>query len=762
MKRKSFFVRLFIAFILIALLYTVIVMGIYYFKNLELIKFENDSFNKSFVEDISSSLDITLLLTNSVIEQILMEPYVIKYNYREKTDYYDIIKIKAALENISVIFSKTNYIIGITKFSNNTVITPKGTVTVNYFFDDLNISYDDINRINKFYNSKGYPDNQFISVRSTVDHSAYHKKNIITIIKKTLIPGSEDTDFLFFFSFYEDKLIPYSSTIGNGLFAIFDNNRLISICSDNDKITTDLFNKSLSEKLANNINVPSKHINDSLTGYQLYSKNSAVSNWLYIYMVPENNYVNIMQNNFLDTLFISFGLILAGIIAALIMTRKFYKPVLRVVNLFKSHGENIRQDELTYIEKMALKIKKTNESLNTTIKNNRLPLKTKFVRDLLYGLVLSNSIKEKLHRFELEWMDNPLTCAVLELVNHKELDEKFTKEALLNIKSEILYIIKKQLEPNVKCQIFDLDYKRYVIIFKHTNVDYLKELIHTALTGIDFDLELCMVAATGSPCNNVCDIHKSFNTAISLLENRYALSRKTVISLEDMNADFKKRIYYFPENIRKNLINAVLKTDKNTVRLIIDNLLKHNLEGKMLHKNIVYQFFLSIIESISFIANQTGLNMENLFDTDGSLFDELKNCANRKQIQNKIHSYFTILIDRIIAENHKHDEQFKKKMIDFIRHNYCKDIALTDIADEFNLTPGYVSKLFKKLTRENFKDYLNRYRVDRAKEIMKNNKNILVKDLAVKVGCNSTITFIRIFNKYAGTSPGNYLQSLYQ
>ena len=121
MRKKTYFVKLFIAFMFIALLYTVLVVGIYYLKNLDLIKLENNSQNKNFIEDMGINLDITLTLTDSMIEQMLINPYIDKYNSRDGTGYYDIIKVKDVLENISFIFYKSSHMIALTKLSNSPI-----------------------------------------------------------------------------------------------------------------------------------------------------------------------------------------------------------------------------------------------------------------------------------------------------------------------------------------------------------------------------------------------------------------------------------------------------------------------------------------------------------------------------------------------------------------------------------------------------------------------------------------------------------------
>ena len=95
----------------------------------------------------------------------------------------------------------------------------------------------------------------------------------------------------------------------------------------------------------------------------------------------------------------------------------------------------------------------------------------------------------------------------------------------------------------------------------------------------------------------------------------------------------------------------------------------------------------------------------------------------------------------------------------YLQENYDRDLSLNDIAGEFHLSAGYVGILFKKSSGENFKDYFNQYKIEKAKEILQQ-EEVKIKDLAERVGCNSTSSFIRIFKKYAGVSPGQYAEGV--
>lgn len=57
-------------------------------------------------------------------------------------------------------------------------------------------------------------------------------------------------------------------------------------------------------------------------------------------------------------------------------------------------------------------------------------------------------------------------------------------------------------------------------------------------------------------------------------------------------------------------------------------------------------------------------------------------------------------------------------------------------------------------------EYIHQSRVELAKDMLKNSPEVKIRDVAVKSGfCNIT-TFIRVFKKYEGMTPGQYREGL--
>lgn len=91
----------------------------------------------------------------------------------------------------------------------------------------------------------------------------------------------------------------------------------------------------------------------------------------------------------------------------------------------------------------------------------------------------------------------------------------------------------------------------------------------------------------------------------------------------------------------------------------------------------------------------------------------------------------------------------------YIRENYQEDISLSMLAELVNISPVYLSRLFKKEEGINFIDYLNQYRIEVAKKLLQDIRyNIIeVADLS---GFHNTKYFSKIFKKAVGITPSEY------
>lgn len=101
-----------------------------------------------------------------------------------------------------------------------------------------------------------------------------------------------------------------------------------------------------------------------------------------------------------------------------------------------------------------------------------------------------------------------------------------------------------------------------------------------------------------------------------------------------------------------------------------------------------------------------------------------------------------------------------KKIVSYLNEHYNQKISLDQIAHNMYLSPVYVSKIFKEETGESPINYLIKIRLEKARDILQEEKMGSIKSIANAVGYEDVYHFSKLFKKYYGISPQNYRKSL--
>lgn len=92
----------------------------------------------------------------------------------------------------------------------------------------------------------------------------------------------------------------------------------------------------------------------------------------------------------------------------------------------------------------------------------------------------------------------------------------------------------------------------------------------------------------------------------------------------------------------------------------------------------------------------------------------------------------------------------------YIKTNYKNQMmSATSIAEEFKISPSYLSRIFKADMGIGIVEYIHRIRVDSAKELLKD-ESLTIDAVAVKAGFSNRWVLTRVFKKIVGTTPGTF------
>ena len=95
----------------------------------------------------------------------------------------------------------------------------------------------------------------------------------------------------------------------------------------------------------------------------------------------------------------------------------------------------------------------------------------------------------------------------------------------------------------------------------------------------------------------------------------------------------------------------------------------------------------------------------------------------------------------------------------YIAEHYAEKLTLTSIANQFYISPYYLSRLFKSAVGQTFSRYVIELRIKKARELLKD-KTMKINDVAAQVGYNNTSHFIQSFKKLCGCTPEEYRNQL--
>jgi len=113
-----------------------------------------------------------------------------------------------------------------------------------------------------------------------------------------------------------------------------------------------------------------------------------------------------------------------------------------------------------------------------------------------------------------------------------------------------------------------------------------------------------------------------------------------------------------------------------------------------------------------------------------------KHLLHQTPVKNKFNTKDTYRLDRIHA---------------FIDEHYQRRIDIQEVAELSHLSKPAFCRYFKKMTRLTFTQFVNHYRIDKAKKLLLSGKN--VTETCFSSGFESLSYFNRTFKKITGTNP---------
>ncbi|MFR4519481.1 MAG: helix-turn-helix transcriptional regulator [Fusobacterium sp.] len=707
-KKMMFLAVLFFSFVIIA---------VNSYNRIEKINMDTKVKTRKLYENIRKKSEMVNMTLYDLKSSNEFSNYVMSLSDNFETAY-NRLRLFKDLQKRNTIYGKVGYYLNVTDNKSSSVITPRGTVDKKTFYKEMNFP-EDIESRKKLMNYHNGNINIYFSDDETLNHEIM--TYIISLDKEAffseLIPEKEN-----WYAFSRGKLINlgnYNKKIGE------IKKQIIKILGENKyKISND------------------EEYETRILGRKAYIFHDSSFDFSLIYMQPLTNIPKIIAYEGGKVFFI-LGILYTAVMILISFVVKPMKQLAERMGYIKNKDEKA----LEYIEHKIEEIETMNKTLQTRLSALRSYQRKKKIKDYLIGISEHSDIsnlKDESDIFKVK----SYRVMIMEIYDLESVENIFDK---FNMSKELIL---KYFAEEVVCEVVDIDYKSIAFVMEELlPKEDLEEVLKCLVRHIDRNFNLKFTVVATNVYDDVMQMPKAYRTAKKILDYKYIFKQERVI-FQDRIKENSFNKYYYPIELESKLILRTLSSNEISVKRIIDEMFNEKNSSSM-DKKYIKEFGVLLYNTLNRIFIQLEEINENINVKDYNINEIL--AINDAALLKEVFQSKILEICKLTKIEEENDiESVKIKIERYLDENYMIDISLENLADYLGHSFKYTSVLFKKVMGDNFKNYLSIYRIEKAKELMQENEGLRIKDLAELVGYNSSNTFIRIFRKYEGISPGKY------
>lgn len=149
---------------------------------------------------------------------------------------------------------------------------------------------------------------------------------------------------------------------------------------------------------------------------------------------------------------------------------------------------------------------------------------------------------------------------------------------------------------------------------------------------------------------------------------------------------------------------------------------------------------------------------------DNIIYPDAEEIVSACQSYRELEEEIFYEIDRVYGVSNEiqqgSQQSLAGKVRDWLDKNFTGQITYKIFQDIFCYNEKYISSLFKAEFGISPSKYISELRLNMAKKLMRNNPDILLKDVAEIVGFSDSFYFSRVFKSHEGISPSNYIKQI--
>ena len=497
--------------------------------------------------------------------------------------------------------------------------------------------------------------------------------------------------------------------------------------------------------------------------YSIQYRKSEVFDWWYLSVIPMDfllDKVNQIRN---FTILVALISILFAIFLANRIIARLHKPVDEILQFLEltQCRKDIDQDrhksnEFILINRIIDYVYKENQALQESIDRSKPVIQENYLKRLINGQTRDNDFLQLGSDIDIIFPYEDYQVIVCELEGGSAVHRGRESNA------ELITRMKQVAAETLgrECAPYFVDKEAQIIVvilnvskkFQEESGAY--EFLDQLQLFLGENLECGYFIGVGQSYEGADNCYLSYIDALSALKYKSVKGRNSVIYIDEIK-EIPVEVLNYSIETESRLINLTKSGNWKEIQKQIEQVFADNFSSGNPSQELVENLFHALTATAIRSMYEMRLHADQVFGEGNNLYLGI---AEKNGVEEK--KSFLLNVYGTIAQYAKTNKQNQQshileKIDRYLEENYQKDISLERASEVVNLSSSYLSFVFKEISGENFVDYVNKFRIEKAKKILKES-SMNLGYVAEVVGYSSANSFSKIFKKYMGITPGQY------
>ena len=504
-------------------------------------------------------------------------------------------------------------------------------------------------------------------------------------------------------------------------------------------------------------NVGINDVDNRKEKYNIFKFESKYLDFNYVYLMPHDVFYSPLRTIYV---IIILGNILYILISGFLIwyfTNVHSSSVKGIMDTIIKKSDVIKDDnenEYEFIENtLNSLIIKYEESAKNTFSEKQIlanSVLTEFVKGEYFGYV---PIEELLRRYGVEFKKETFYVSVFHFYGLSELFfEKYTGDRYENyeLSKFILQNVFKDVSPqNIDCMFIEIN-RVLIGVFNISCDDKRLETFIDEMSSIltkKFNIHIKTALSYAHP--SVEELPIAYKEATTAFSNRYISDDSILKPIENKE---NKNYYVYTFEKEQQVIDYMRSGNAEGVKRLISKIITdchvYGENFEIMTRCVVLDIYATIFKLIG--ESEIDNNYKKLVDNVHNI-----GCYEYGDLMEEISEFIDYSL-RYIEVREVPKKNIAQRAEEIIQKYYANpDLNVNFVAQKLDVRANYLSSKYKAIRGIALLEFINITRIDKAKELLANtdNKN---EDISVSVGFLNVRTFLRVFSKIVGTTPGDY------